>query len=150
VEDLTGVGSCREERVIAEHVGITEARALLVITVDGTDRRVEVDRHLLLTRSRAERPGAGKHRLGELVELTDVSEAAAPEEGPERRRRHHLVTEHGCGRTRAEHVGILDAVRPDNHRVHERRHAAPGKRRDVDELLAEEFETELFAQHTDE
>ena len=150
VEDLARVGSRREQRVVAEDVGVAEGGALLLVAVHRADRRVHVDRHRPGAGSRARRPRPCEHRLGELVELTDVAEVEAPQEGPEGGGCHHLVGKDRTGRPGAQHVGVIDAVRPGDHGVHERRDPAPRERGDVDELLGERFQTETRAQHADE
>jgi hypothetical protein len=43
MEHLAGAGSGREEQVIAEDLGVTEARPLLVLSRHLTDSRVDVD-----------------------------------------------------------------------------------------------------------
>jgi len=43
VEDLTGVSPGGQQRVVAAHLGVAEARPLLVLALDLADRRVEID-----------------------------------------------------------------------------------------------------------
>ena len=93
MKDLACICTRAEQWVVTEDVGVTEGGTLLVVPVHGTNRRVDVDDHRLGTWPRAKRPRPGEHRLGNLVELADVAEAESPEEGPERRWRHHLVGE---------------------------------------------------------
>ena len=147
VEDLSGLSPGREQRVVAEDLRVAEGGTGLVVTVDRANRRIHVDGHRLVTRSRAERPGTGDQQLGNLVELADVSEGEASQERPERRRCHHPMSEHLAGRSRAEHVRIVDERGARDHGVHERRNAPPRERSDVDQLLGERFEAEFLREH---
>ena len=150
MEDLARVCTRANQWVVTEDVGVTEGGTLLVVPVHGADRRIDVDGHRLGTGPRAKRPRPGEHRLGELVELADVAEAESPEEGPERRRRHHLVGENFRGRPGPQNVGVIDALRAGDHGVHERRDPTSREGMDIDQLLGEDFETEHLAQHRDE
>jgi hypothetical protein len=75
VEDLAGVCTRANQRVVAEHLGVAEGGALLVVAIHRTDRGIDVDGHRLGTGPRAKGPRPGEHRLGDLVELADVAEA---------------------------------------------------------------------------
>lgn len=70
--------------MITKYVRIAKGRALFVIPMHATDRRVHVNRHRLVTRPRTQGPGSGEHCLGDLLELADISEVEAPEEGAKR------------------------------------------------------------------
>ena len=71
MEDLTGPGPRREQRVVAELFRVAVRGALFVMAVDRRDRRVDID-HEILTRRRAatqvprtfHRPGPRRHRVG--------------------------------------------------------------------------------------
>jgi hypothetical protein len=54
VQHLTGVGARRQQRVIAERLGVAVRGALLVLAVDLADRRVQIDRHRRVARSGAQ------------------------------------------------------------------------------------------------
>lgn len=55
VEHIARAGSCRKRRVVAEHLGIAVGGALLVVAVEGADRRVDIDDEWTLAR-----PSAGR------------------------------------------------------------------------------------------
>ncbi len=150
MEDLARICTRANQWVVAEHLGVAERGALLVVAIHRTDRGIDVDGHRLGTGPRAEGPRPRQHRLGDLVELADVAEAESPEERPERRGCHHLVGKHLRTRPRTQHIGVVYAVGAGDHGVHERRDPTTREGVDIDELFREDFEAELLAQHTDE
>ena len=87
-----------------------------------TDRRVEVERHRLGSRSGTEAP-CSTDRLGDhRVELTDVSEGERTKERPERGRRHHLERQDLLRCPGAQPVGVIDMGRTGEDRRDEREH----------------------------
>lgn len=94
VRHLTGVRAGRDQRVVAELVGVAAAGALLLIAEHLADERVQIDQQRTIAG-----PGAGSPRPLECdiehpVQLADVPEAERPQKRPERRGRHHLMPEH--------------------------------------------------------
>jgi hypothetical protein len=69
-------------------------------------------------------PSPGPAPAAHAVELADVAEGEAAQEGPQRGRGHHPVAEHGRGEPGAEHVGVVDAVTADHQRVQQGEHLA--------------------------
>jgi hypothetical protein len=113
VQHLAGLSARGEDRVVATLAGIAKRSALLVIAVDLTDERIDVDRQTLLARSRAGCPCPPKALREHPIELTDMPEGERAQERPQRRRRADAVPEHRRGLSRAQHVAVLDAVRPE-------------------------------------
>ena len=116
------------ERVIATDLRVTEGRALLLSACHLADRRVDVDHEAIVAWSRPHRPGTPQHLGRHGLELADVAEGEGPEEGPERRGRHHLVTEHRRAGAGAQHVCVVDMARTRHDRVHEREDLSSGER----------------------
>src|SRR5665213_773436 len=110
VEDLTGVGPGGNQGVLSEHARVAIASALLLLAVDLLDGRVDVDGHRLLARTGAERPGPRQHLPAETIELADVPEGEAPSERSQCGRSHHLVAQDPVGRTRSQHIAVVDAL----------------------------------------
>jgi len=127
MEDLASAGAGGDHGVIAPHLGVAEGRTLLVVAVDLADRGVDVDGHRAGARASAGCPRPGHHQLGHPVELADVAEGEAAQEGAERGRCHHPVAEDLVGRGAAQDVGIVDEVPTGDHRVHQGHHLAPRK-----------------------
>ena len=50
-----------------------------------------------------------------------------PQEGAQRRRRHHAVRQHRAGGSGAQHVGVLDVTATRHHGVHQGEHLAAGQ-----------------------
>jgi hypothetical protein len=59
------------------------------------------------------------------VELTDMTDGEGPQERPTRRPGHHPMPQDQFGLSRSEHVGVIDAITPSDHRVHQRHPLAP-------------------------
>jgi hypothetical protein len=95
-----------------------------VVAVDLTDDGDQVDGHGPIAGSGAGCPRPAQDGLGHAVELADVAEGEAAQEGPQRGRGHHPVAEHGRGEPGAEHVGVVDAVTADHQRVQQGEHLA--------------------------
>ena len=62
------------------------------------------------------------------VQLPDVTEGEGSQKDPERRRRHHPVTEDFFSRSRSQHVGVIDVRRPCDHGVDQGEDLATRKR----------------------
>jgi hypothetical protein len=97
--------------------------------MDLTDEGVDVDHQPRLARPGARAPRALEGLRQHPVELTDMPERERPQKRAQRRRRHRPVTEHHLGAPGPEHVAVIDAVRPEQHRVDQREHLAPRPRR---------------------
>ena len=100
-------------------VGVPVAGALLVIAIDLADERIDIDDEPIVARAGARRPRALEALSQHPVELADMPERERAQERPERRRRRHSMTEHRPGLARAQHVAVIDAVRPERHRGHQ-------------------------------
>jgi hypothetical protein len=125
MEDLTGLGPHRHQRVVAEDVGVAVGGALLQLAVDLADGRVEIDHHRLGARTGSERPGPSD-RLGDhLVELADVSEGEGPQERAQRRRRHDPKRQNLVRRSRAQAIDVVDVGGSGQDRRHQGEHLSP-------------------------
>src|SRR4051794_8349423 len=113
VQHLASLRARGEDRVVATLARVAERSALLVVAVDLTDERIDVDRQRFLARSGAGRPCPRKALREHPIELADVPEGERAQERPQRRRRADAVPEHRRGLSRSEHIAVLDAVRPD-------------------------------------
>jgi hypothetical protein len=80
------------------------------MAVDLADGGVHIDGHWLLARAGAGGPCSGKERLGDAVELADVTEGERAQERAERGWGDDPVAEHLSGLPGAEHIGVVDAV----------------------------------------
>ena len=75
------------------------------------------------------RKGKGcEQRLAQGIELSDVTKGEGPQEGAQRQGCHHAMSEDSTGRTRAQHVTVVDTVRSGHHGVDQGQHLAPGCR----------------------
>ena len=151
VQHLAGLGAGGQQRVVAEPPGVAIGGALLVVAVDLADGGVQVDGGRPIARTGAGRPRPLKGQLGEPVELADVAEGEAAQEGPQRGGGHDPVAEHPCGGTTAQQVGVVDAVGPGNHRVDEGCELAAGVGRawplaEADELVGGLLDTKTLAE----
>jgi hypothetical protein len=126
VEDLAGVGPGSDQRMLAEDTGVAIGSTLLLLPINLLDGGVDVDSHRGITRTGTERPRPGQHLLSEGVELSDVAEGKGPEKRAEGGRGHHIVSEHTAGRSRTQHVAVVDAPRPGHHGVYQGGHFAAG------------------------
>jgi len=117
VQHLAGVGSGRQQRVVAELSGVAVAGALLAMPADLDDGGVHVDGHRPIARAGAGGPRAGEDLLGEAVELAGVAEGERAQERPDGGRRQDAVAEHGAGGPAAQHVHVVDAVPAGEHGV---------------------------------
>ncbi len=64
-------------------------------------------------------PGPPQELAGHLVELAGVAPAEGTQERAERRGGEHRVAQHRRGGTRAQHIGVIDAVAAGQRRVDE-------------------------------
>ena len=99
------------------------------MAVDLADEGVDVDHQPRGAGARARLPGAAQQLAEHAVELADMPERKRAQERPERRRCHRLVAEDRLGPASAQDLAVIDAVRAQQHRVHEREHLAPRPRR---------------------
>ena len=103
-------------------------------------------------RTRARSP-RGSRPAKEAVSSNDRlrSIGESPQEGPERRRRHHPVRRAPAVVAPARNMSASSMqLRTGHHGVHERRDPTSREGMNIDQLLGEDFETERLAQHTDE
>lgn len=73
---------------------------------------MQVDGEGPSARSGAGAPCAGEQMPGDGVELQGVAPGEGPQEGAHRGGGPHLAAEHGLGRTRPQHVRMVDRVSP--------------------------------------
>jgi hypothetical protein len=125
-EHLAGVGAGGQQRVVAELAGVAVAGATLVVAVDLTDGGVHIDGHRRLAGSGTGCPCPGQDGLGDPIELADVAEGEGAQERPQRRWRQHPMAQQLGGLGGAEHIGVVDAVRPGHHGVQQREDLAAG------------------------
>ena len=111
---LTGVGARRQQWVITEHVGVAVGGALLVGAVHFTDRGVDIDGHGRVAGSSPESPGASEQLLSDRVELAHVTKGETAQERAQCRGCHHPMRQHCRGRSRAQHVSVVDAGSSDD------------------------------------
>ena len=140
VEDLARVGPGGDQRVLPEYAGVAIGGPLLLLPIDLLDGGVDVDDHRVIARTSAERPCSGQHLLSEGVELADMAEGEGPEERAEGGGGHYVVSEHAAGRSRTQHVAVVDALGTGHHGVHQGGHFAagtcvPGTVAEVDQLV---------------
>ena len=102
------------------------------------------------TRTRSPR---GSRPTKEAVSSNDRlrSIGEGPQEGAQRRGCHHAMSEDSTGRTRAQHVTVVDTVRSGHHGVDQGQHLAPGCRvtghaTKVDQLIGQLEGTQLLGQ----
>jgi hypothetical protein len=126
MQDLAGVGTAGQQRVVAEGVGVAVGGALLCVAVHLAHRGVQVHRHRLMTGARPSRPRPGKDLLGEPVELADVPEGERAQERPQRGGRHDPMAQHAGGLSAAQQVGVVDAVPTRQQRVDQGQQLAAG------------------------
>ena len=82
-----------------------------------------------------------------------MPERESPQKRPQCRRRRHPVTQHRRGLPRAQHVTVIDAVRPQRHRRHQRHHLAARVRRprpitEIDHLIDQRPDPEPIREHS--
>ena len=147
MQHLAGVRARSEDRVIAALVRIPKADALLGIAMHLADEAVGVDDQATVTGSGARSPRASDALVKHAVKLADMPERERAQERPQRRRRRDHMAEHRAGLSRAQHVAVLDAVRPERHRREEAHHLTPGIRRaraitEIDRVIDELLDTE--------
>ena len=83
VQDFAGVCACREDRVVAQLVGVAVAGALLGVAVNLTDEAVDVDGQQLVAGAGAQSPRAAQRDGEDPVELTNVPERKRAQERPQ-------------------------------------------------------------------
>jgi hypothetical protein len=110
--------------MVAKHPGVAVGGATLVVAVDLADGGIQVNGHGPIARAGTGRPRPAHESLGNSVELADVAEGEAAQEGPQRRRGHDAVAEHLGGGPAAQQVGVIDAVRSGDDRMDQGQHLA--------------------------
>jgi hypothetical protein len=91
VDDLTGVGTGRDDRVISVGARVPVAGALLLIAVDLADEAVQIHDQRPTARTRARLPRPRERNVQHPVELANMPERERAQERPERRGRHHSI-----------------------------------------------------------
>jgi hypothetical protein len=137
--------------VIAAHLGVAEHAALFGQSVGLTDGRVDIDGGRCAARTGSGFPGPHQQLAGHLVDLAGMAPAERAQEGAERRGGEHPVTEHSGGVTRAQHVGVIDAVTAGQRRVDERHRLVAdigpsGRMAKIHVLLEERSQSEMLGQ----
>ena len=125
VDDLTGVGACRQDRVVAEHLRVAERGALLEVSGDLADRRVES-----IVNASSPGPAPAAQARSRAWPLTASSWRTCPNVND----RKNVPNVDGAI-TRwpstaavapgAQHVGVIDVRPAGEDRVHQRQHLAP-------------------------
>ena len=146
MQHLAGVRARGENSVIAALVRIPKADALLGIAMHLADEAVGVDDQATVTGPGARSPRASDALIKHAVKLADMPERERAQERAQRRRRRDHMAEHRAGLSRAQHVAVLDAVRPERHRRDQAHHLAPGIRRasaitEIDRVIDELLDT---------
>jgi hypothetical protein len=94
-----------------------------------TDEAVDIDDQPLAAGAGAQLPCAAERLAQDAVELADMPEREGPQKRAECRRRHRPVPEDRFAVAGAQDIAVIDAVRAQQHRVHQRQHLAPRPRR---------------------
>jgi len=93
VQHVAGRGRDRDQRVIAAHVVVGEARPTLFLQPIGlADGGVEVDRDRIVAGPGTRAPGTRQELACDLVELARVTEGEGAQKRPQRRRRRDSMT----------------------------------------------------------
>jgi hypothetical protein len=147
VEDLAGIGAGGDQRVVAEDLGVPVRGALLVVSVDLGDGRVDVDDQSAVTGTGARLPRPGEEHPSGSVELADIAEGEGPQERPDGGRGHHVVSEDVAGRAGSEQVDMVDVVPAGGHGVDQGQQLASrtvpaGPVTEVDYLVDDSFDAE--------
>ena len=129
MQHLAAVGAGREQRVIPELLGVADPGALLGVPVDLADEGVDVDHQAPFARARAGPPRASQRLAEHAVELAHMPERKRTQKRAQRRGRHRPMPEQRLGPPRPQHIAVIDAVRAQQHRVHQREHLAARARR---------------------
>ena len=108
MEHLTSLGSGRDDRVVTQHPRVAVAGTVFLFAVDFTDRRVDIDHEAPTGGPGACAPRPAQRLTDDAVELPDAAEREGPQKRAERRRGHHPERQHRLGRTRTEHVRMID------------------------------------------
>jgi hypothetical protein len=103
-------------------VGVPIVGALFVIAVYLANEAVHIDDQPLIARAGTCRPRAPETVSQHLVELADVPKGERAQKRAQRRRRRDTMPEHRPGLPRAQHIAVIDAVRPQAHRTDHRHH----------------------------
>jgi hypothetical protein len=115
MKDLTGPGAGREQRVIAEDLGVAVRGALFVMAVNLRDRRIDIDHEILARRGPATQvPHPFQDPVRDGIELADMTERERPQERPDRRRGHHPQRQHPLRRPRPQDVDVINVSRPSD------------------------------------
>lgn len=114
MEDLTDIGSCCEQRVIAEVTGVAISSTGFGLAEHVADRRVEVD-NKIISRACALDPSPAKRLFDNTFELTNMTVSEASQEGSERRWCHDPKRQHCLGGTCSQHVCVIDVASTAEH-----------------------------------
>jgi hypothetical protein len=156
VQDLAGAGASGQDRVIAATAGVAKPGALLVIAMNLTDKRININNQPVAAGAGAGRPRARQAVGQDAIELADMPERERAQKRAQRRGRRDTVAEHRRGLARAQDVAVLDAVGPQRHGADHGHDLAPriGGARTVaqthgliDELLHTEAPGQQRGQH---
>jgi hypothetical protein len=129
MQRLARVGAGREQRVVAEQLGVAVGGALLEPAADLADEAVDVDHQPPVAGPRARLPGPLERLAEQPVELAHVPEGERAQERAKRGRGGNPAPEQPAGATGAQHVTVVDAVRAEHHRVDQRQQLAARVRR---------------------
>jgi hypothetical protein len=122
VQRLARIGAGGEDRVVAEQPGVAVGGALLE---DLADEAVDVDHQPPAAGPRAGPPRPLDRPPQQRVELAHVPEGERAQERAERRRGGDPATQQPPGAPGPQHVGVVDAVGAQHHRIQQRHDLAP-------------------------
>jgi hypothetical protein len=125
VQRLARVRPGGEDRVVAEQVRVAIGGALLQATAHLADEAVDIDHQPPVARAGARHPGARKRLRQQPVELAHVPERERPQKRAKGRRRRDPAAEQPARTPGPEHIGVVDAVGAQHHRVDHGHHLAP-------------------------
>jgi hypothetical protein len=156
VQHLARVRARREDRVVAQQLGVPVGRAALQAAADLADEAVDIDDEPAITGTRARLPRPLNRLAEQRVELADMPERKRPQERPQRRRCRDPAAQQPARAARAQHAAVIDAVGAQHHRVEQRHHLAArvGATRPIatqpHAVLRERLDTEAPGERRDE
>lgn len=147
VQHLTTVGTCGQQRVVAELAGVTVGGTLLLVSVDLADERIDIRDKPPIAGAGPGGPRPLQSQTEHAVQLPDVPDRKRTQARPHRRRRRDAVAQDRAGLARPEQVAVIDAIGAQDHRQAHRHHLASRVSRaraiaEIDALLNELLEPE--------
>lgn len=124
--------------------------------MDLADEAVDIDDQTLRAGSRAGLPRACQRDARHAVKLAHVPERKRPQKRAQRRRRRDPAAQPPTRTTGPQHLAVIDAVRPERHRIDQRHDLAPGVvrarpiRAQAHEALRESLDSQPLRERCDE